>query len=180
LLEKKEKEIDGHVFRYQPLMATEARKILVGLIQRFGGSVASGVEGLANSDISDVDGDTEISEMLGKMANSVAGIVRQLTISLTPEYYEKLVDTFGKQTEIKVVSDAGQVGWPMLGKGTRDVMFGTALLTEAKWVAFCLEVQYSDFFGLVRTAAAKAVALGIAKTKSPSSSPTGSTGTSSE
>ncbi len=180
MLEMKEKEIDGHVFRYQPLMATEARRILLGLIQRFGGSVAAGIEGMAGQDLDNIDMVKNASEVLGKMANSIAGIIRQITTSLTPEYYERLVEKLGKRTTIRVVADSGQSDWPELTKGTRDLMFGTSLLTEAKWVAFCLEVQYADFFELARGAIAKAAKMAAKKMKSQSSSQRVSTGTSNE
>jgi hypothetical protein len=172
LLEIQEKEIDGRTFRFNPLTATEARRTLVGMIQRFGGSLASGIDGLSGSDVTGIDGDTEVTEMLGKVAGSLSGIIRQFTMNLTPEYYENLTELFGKRTELHVVSGGGQSKWMALNKGMRDLEFGTSLMTEAKWVWWCLEVQYSDFFELARSGAQKAVALGLAaKTeKSPSSS----------
>lgn len=183
MLEKQTKEIDGLEFRYQPLMATEARKILVELINRFGGSIASGLEELGETDLGDdVDGDTEVASMLGKMGKSAGGIIRELTMNLTPEYYEKLCNTLGGQSEVKMVGDNGQEAWPTMDKGTRDLMFGTKLLTEAKWIGFCLGVQYADFFGLAKTVSQQAMALramATRKAKSPSGSQTDSTGISS-
>jgi len=182
VIEPQEREIDGLTFRYTPLMATQARNTLVGLINRFGGSIADGLDGLGEADFSEATEGVDIAQMLGKMTASIAGFVRQLTTNLTPEYYEKLCDTFGARSEVKQ-SHEGQEAWPQMSKGTRDMLFATKLLTEAKWIGFCLEVQYSDFFELAKTGSQRAIALKwMSQKKIPlqSVSPQDSTGTSKE
>ena len=60
-LEAKEKEIDGIVFRYQPMMATPSRKLWDELVQQFGPAVGNAIAGLENiSTVSGEDGQISI------------------------------------------------------------------------------------------------------------------------
>ena len=149
MLEPVEKEIDGIGFKYQPMMATKARKILIELIHKFGGSLAAGVERLGDAEL-----DADLSQIIGKLTSPVGGIIRELTSNLTPEYYENLCKEFAERSF--VTNPKGD--WIAMKKEVRDMYFGVKLLTEAKWLMFCLEAQYADFFGLVRTASESAAA----------------------
>ena len=183
MLEIQERTIDGIDFRYNPMMAKPARRMLVGLIRRFGGSMASGLETLGKEDLSNVDEKMDMLVVLGRLTGSIAGVIREITFNLDEDYYEKLTDTLGARSEMRVTSEDGQAAWMTMNNDLRNLEFGNRLLLEAKWVAFCLEAQYEDFFGLLSTASQQAIAvkvLGQAKTQSRSDSQRGSTGPSSE
>lgn len=178
MLEPQEKEIDGSVYLYQPLMATPARELLDQLIRKFGPALAAAIEGLENADLN-LDQDTvNIGEILGTVTDSLGGGVRELTAALQPAFHHKLVDQLGKQTQIKNVETSEQ--FVPFSKDIREVLFATNLLAEFKWIAFCLEVQYSDFFELLRTTAARAVAFKAQANASKSAYRKGSTGISKE
>jgi hypothetical protein len=159
MIEVQEREIDGKIFRFNPLMADKARRMLVGLVNRFGGSFAAGIEGMSDADFQEGDLEKDIALLLGKFTKSLGGIVRQISGNLDPEYYENITDTFGERSEMKIVDENQKTSWVKLSKDVRKMEFATSLLTEFKWVTFCLEVQYADFFGLARTASEQAIAL---------------------
>lgn len=181
MLEKQTKEIEGHVFTFNPLFAEQARRILVELVNRFGGSIAAGIEGISETEFEDVEENTDVIELFGQLGKSAAGVIREIVTNLKPQYYEDLTNVFGKRSEVKIEVEDGNSGMMTLDKNYRNHFFGTRLLLEAKWLFWCLEVQYSDFFGLVATTGQKAVAMKALKAmKSSSSFPMDSTGTSTE
>ena len=173
MLEVKEKTIDGHDFKYHPLMATPARELLDKLIRMFGPSIAAAVEGL---DSAEIDVNMNVTSILGSAMGSVGGSVRELSEALQPAFHHKLVEDLGSHTQWR--NEEGN--YVPLKKELREVLFATNLLTEFKWLAFCLEVQFSDFFGLFQTLAGQAVALRAMASESKSGSRRGSTGISSE
>lgn len=162
-------------------MAEPARRILVELINRFGGSFATGLEKLENVSFKNVDENMDFSLLIGQMTGAIGGMARELSLNLKPKYYEDLTNTFGKRSEIKMDNEDGPTQMQTMDAGFRNVFFGTRLLLEAKWLAWCLEVQYKDFFTLVGTEGQSVIARkALAAIRSQSSSQKGSTGTSSE
>jgi len=173
MLETKERTIDGYDFKYYPLMATPARELLDKLIRMFGPSIAAAVEGLEGAD---VGVDMKVTDILGSAMGSIGGSLREIAGAVQPAFHHKLVEDLGKQTEWR--NEEGN--FVPLKKDMREVLFATNLLTEFKWIAFCLEVQFSDFFGLFQTLAGQAVALRAMANESRSKSQRGSTGISNE
>lgn len=178
MLEAQEREIDGSVYWYQPLMATPARELLDQLIRKFGPAFAAAVEGLENADLN-LDQDTvNVGEILGTVTESIGGSIREAVRGLEAPFHHKLVEQLGKQSQIKNTETQNQ--FVPLSKDIREVHFATNLLSEFKWIAFCLEVQYSDFFALLRTTAARAVAFKAQANESKSRSRKDLTGISKE
>jgi hypothetical protein len=170
MIEVKEKTIDGHDFKFHPMMATPARELLDKLIRMFGPSIAAAVEGL---DSAEVDTNMEITSILGSAMGSIGGSLREIAAAMQPAFHHKLVEELGSHTQWR--NEDGN--YVPLRKDLREVLFATNLLTEFKWIAFCLEVQFSDFFGLFQTLAGQAVALRAMANESKSRSQKVSTGT---
>lgn len=153
MLEPEDKEIDGHEFRYHPMMLKPARKMFDQLSQRFGPAIASAIEGLGNANI---DQDMEFAEMLGGVTDSAAGLLRGIVAGLDPTYHAQLADTLAGSTLWKH-PDSGE--YVKLTSELREVMFGKNLLTESKLIWWCLSVQYSDFLAPLRDLSLQAVSL---------------------
>lgn len=151
MIEPVRREIDGDTYEFSPLMAKAARRELDKLINKFGPAVASGIQGLQAMNVDaevnlDAEGTEALIGALPAVANSVGSIVGRFSQSITPEYHEALITTFFEQVRVQ-----NGENWPKLDKSYCDLHFATRLLTETKVLAFCLEVQYADFFGLLGT-----------------------------
>lgn len=180
MIEVQTKEIGGETFRFNPMGAEKSRELLVEIINRFGGSISVGLENLGNADLSDVPPEANLTAMVGKLMGSIGGMIRELTANLDPPYYKKLLDEFGKRSEVKE-EESGQVRWPQMTSGYRDMFFSGRLVLEAQWLAWCCEVQYADFFAHVSTMSQKAIGLKwIQEMQSKLSSQPDSIGTSTE
>lgn len=172
-LEKVEKEIDGRNYRYTPMFLKPARKLLDQLVQRFGPALADAVAELDGVD--DVSADQEAAAAVGTMAGPLGAAMKQAFSALDPEFHDKLTETLAKQTEIQ--NDDGN--W--VGLGTiREMYFATRIMTEFKWIWFCLSSQYADFLEPVQNGALKMMALKGLANDSRSTFQRGSTGKSGE
>ncbi len=131
MLETKQREIDGVTFSVEMLDGKSSRGVFVRVVKLLGPSLAdlakSGAESILDAD------------------HTVAlGALAKLTEGLTEVDLEALVDVFSRKTKIAV--GAAWVPVP-------DAVFAGKLLTMFKWLAFCLEVNYSDFLGAFATTA---------------------------
>lgn len=171
MLEAQEKEIDGIKFKYQPLMAEKAREMFDKLAGRFGPAIAAAVEKL--EDAKGLDLEKDLSNSLGLLTGSAGGLLREVCANLDPKFHKELVHTLGEQTHIM-----GEKGFIPFAHEQREIMFGTKLLTEFKWLGFCLSVQYADFLEPLRNISLRAVVLRAQANASLSGSPPDSTGTS--
>lgn len=173
MLESTEREIDGTNYQYMPLMATPARELLDKLIQRFGPAVGKTIKALDQANGLSLDHDTkDTSSMLGALAAPLGEGISELADKLDPKFHADLVKTLAKQTCIEVDGN-----WPQLAPRIEQ-HFAVNLMSEAKWIKFCLECQYSDFLGLFQGGAISLMAL---KAKANGSgSQKGSTGGSTE
>ena len=153
MLEPEETEIDGHEFRYHPMLLKASRRMFDELSQRFGPAVASAIEGLGNANI---DQDMEFTEMLGGVTDSAAGLLRGLVSGLDPAYHAKLADQLAASTLWKNPENGE---FAKLTNELREVMFGKNLLTEARLIWWCLTVQYADFLAPLRDLSLQAVSL---------------------
>jgi hypothetical protein len=180
MIEAKDKLIDGDNYRFTPLMVKQARAELDKLIQKFGPAIALAVKGFESINLdADIDLEGPKSEALlsalPAVAGSVSGAVTGFSAALSPAYHADLVETFFKNVELEVDG-----GWRRLEPKFCNVHFATKLLTETKVLLFCLEVQYSDFFGLWESLGATIRAVRESREKSRSDSQTESTGISTE
>lgn len=152
MLEHEDKEIDGIVFRYHPMMLKQSRLTFDGLAQRFGPAIAAAVEGLNEAQI---NADMEVTEIAGGLAASAAGLIRGFVGGLDGKYHASLADALAKHTEYR--NDEGN--FVPLAVDVREVMFGARLLTEVKLMGWCLSMQYADFLEPLRTGAVLATSL---------------------
>ena len=174
MLETQDRTIDGVTFRYQPMMAKPARELFDKLLQAYGPALAAAVEALEKAE--DLDLESDVAEMLGAVIGSVGGSIREITFATSPVFHREIAEALHKQSMIK--NDDGNFV-PLAGS-TAEMLFGTKLLTEAKFIGYCLEVQFSDFFELFKTGAMRALAMKAAANQSRFGSPKISTGTSPE
>jgi hypothetical protein len=172
MIEKVEKEIDGHVYEYMPLMAKAARSELDKLIQKFGPAISKAIGGMKSIDV-DADVDLEkggVDALVGALpaiAGGLAGAIDGFSSSLSPEYHRNLVDCFLKRVTVHLEGENGQPIQQQLTSAFCEQFFATRLLTETKVLIFCLESQYADFFELWGSAKD---ALGALKARARSSS----------
>ena len=173
MIEATDREIDGHTYRYMPLMAGKARTLLDELIQRFGAPMGSAVEALDRAQGLTLDDDTEdMTKMAGKLAAPVGAAITGLAGQLDPAFHARLVKTLAAQTQVHTGAEK------LVPLSTViEIHFATSLLAETKWIGFCLECQYSDFLDLFKASAINAVAMRALANTHKSGSPKGSTGT---
>jgi hypothetical protein len=136
MLETKSRTIDGLTFHVTQLPLTKARATLVLLGQR----IAPGLEGLSaamasgGGSLGDADG------------TAVLGALGKLLEGLSDADLETLSETFGSASTV----DVGDGKTPYLDRARRETVFhGGNLTTYFRWLAFAVEVNYSDFFALV-------------------------------
>ncbi|MDP6424346.1 MAG: hypothetical protein QGG14_06355 [Planctomycetota bacterium] len=176
MLEKEESEIDGNVYRYQPLKLKPARALFDRVVQSFGPAIANALEGL--KDAEELDEDMDVTVALGALSGSFAGMLRGVVDGLDERTHAKLADDFAKQLEVEVPLDPNEPDGErafMPLESMREQLFGRRLLTEGKVIVFCLRAQFEDFLEPVQRIAMQATAL-RAKVVSSSSSRKESTG----
>lgn len=174
MIETVQKEIDGVLYEFAPLMATPARDMLDQLVSKFGPTAANAVDGLKTVRSFSLESDA-MTEMVPAIAESLGGAIRGFSASITPGFHKQLVDLFLRQVSFR--NEAGEMQG--LTPSNREAMFATKLALETKILFFCLEAQYSDFFALLRRGLNYAT-LSLTKMEKGSSSPQGSNGSSGE
>lgn len=101
--------------------------------------------------------------------------MRSFSEALSENFHKELVNTLAKNTLFKKDSDDAEDKFIQLAKDEIEVLFGTRLTTEFKWIWFCLEVQYADFFEpLKKTVQRAIVSKAIQNESSLNSQPTSS------
>ena len=89
-----------------------------------------------------------IAEGSGRLAPALKSAVE----GLNDQDLDYLAEKFGASTRY---STDGGVKWPYLSAADREELFGGNLLLFFEWIAFALEVNYADFFGVLRARAAR-------------------------
>ena len=142
MLKRVEKEIDGNRYSYQPLQLTPARELLDKLIQKLGPAVGDAAAGLGG------EGGVDTA-ILGAIGQAVSRLATQLD----PAFHREIADKIAAQIQVE------QEGRFVPFRDLRELLLGQSLLTETKIILWALEVQYSDFFGLLRSRLAAAAPL---------------------
>lgn len=167
MLEAITKEIGGYEFKFQPLMATPARTLFDKLVNRFGPTIASAMEGLEQANELNLEQETEDQAgMIAAMFPALGSGIRELSGALNENFHRDIVKTLGDQTHVRLEEDGEFVS---LRKEVREVLFAQKLTLEFKWLGFCLGVQFADFFELFKAAALKAVVAKAVNNESRSS-----------
>ena len=156
MLEIESKEIDGRTYHYQPLTLKPARTLFDKLLQRFGPAVADAVEGLKDAELNE---DSDITEALGSIAGSAAGLLRGAVQGLDAKTHAELCDTVAKQTKVDMENEETGETQQMGLMAVRELIFGKSILTEFRVILFALQVQYEDFLAPMQNLAQTAMAL---------------------
>ena len=136
MLETKERLIGSHRYYVTELPSSQARALLIRLVQIAGPVLASMLE-----DGGLMEGDT-IAKVSQMDTHTLARMVRDFAGKVKPEDLEYLCRVLGDTTEVS--TEAGQVP---LDLEKQEIHFsGGNLNLLFRWLAFALEVQYADFF----------------------------------
>lgn len=152
-----ERQIGEHTYRVTQLTTLKARALFARLVQFLGPGVATAISSGNVSSILNMD----IGALVGSLADK-----------FTDNELAYFCTQLGSCSEI-VVDGKTQT----LTNAIIDVHFAGHLLDMFKWMAFALEVQFSDFLSEWKRIQAAALE---AKAKSVQNSPAASTGTSGE
>ena len=108
----------------------------------------------------------------GDMKNAIAAALRVIPNALTEDDVNYFAETFGKYSAY--ASDGKSV--PLVTQN-RDLHFGGRYTAFFEWLAFCVEVNFSSFFGdLTRRVSTGASAVPVQTTPSTSTQMSGSSG----
>lgn len=134
-VEVKSKQIGDCTYRVRQLPAIQGRKVLVRLMKMFGPAL----------------------ESLGKNTEANIGSMLSGALeNLDEEVFESLCDTFAKYTEFEL-PNGNYVG---LGEvGMFDQHFTGKYGQMLQWLAFCVQVNFADFLGVLSGAVKKSVPL---------------------
>lgn len=136
------REIDGYMFEVTPLGFVQGRRLFVRLSKALGPglvALAGGAASLASLDLVTVS--------------------RDLIQNLDDAELEHMAETLGEVTRYWPADNPKAK--PYLHKDARETLFSGSILLFFRWLAFACEVQFSDFFDMLRRAlAAKAPAPG--------------------
>lgn len=169
--------IDGHAYEVKLLDAYSAvpvwhkvAKVIVAAFDAIGSSSAGVAALMSAENVSDV-------AILGKLATRAAQAALK---EMDPAELRVVIDAFAGVTTLVTGGDKN----PVL-KGVVAVHFAGRLASLAKWLAFCVEVNFGDFLELARGMMASAqkrksesdaAKAAQAAATSPSASPATSTG----
>jgi hypothetical protein len=165
-----DKRIDGDLYKVTMLPAKHGRKLLLELKTILGPTIAELLRGFGD------DKKGEQTESLVDMDMSpIADAVAEFSQAVSPEKYQEVYTLFARHTSVEI----GQDGTPDFRRiilNEQENHFQGRLLTEFKWMAYCLQVNYSDFLSgmeSIKSVVGSAVA---ARMKPKSQSPVTSTG----
>ena len=138
--EQVSREIDGHVYTCTQLGFSDARGVLTLLTKKVMPGLALGLAGAVSG--LQKDGAKGLGDLdFGEVAEGVLRLVKDLDEADLVALEER----FGKTCTVQVDGRA-----PVLTKENLGPHFQGKLLSYFKWLAFCVEVNYADFFALAR------------------------------
>jgi hypothetical protein len=122
------REIGGYSYSVSQLGAGEGRRILIKLTKMLGPSLG---HLLAIAD--------------GKLDQSIAGALYELSSNVSDGDFTDLCRTFGERTEVEIDGKPHKLDLQM-----QELHFAGAYGDLLKWLGFCLELNYKDFFAALR------------------------------
>lgn len=139
MLETKTRLIGNTRYQVTQLPSSHARKLLVRLVRMAGPIVASLLE-----DKTLIDTNAPIVERVSKLdSKTLATMLRDFSTRVSEADLEYLCETLGGCTQIESLD--GKLS--PLDLEAQELHFRGGRLSELfRWLAFALEVQYSDFF----------------------------------
>lgn len=157
--DKKTKIIDGVTYEVSLLPAPIGRKLLMDLKRIIGPAIA---ELLSNT--------SSTVESLGDMdVTNVSGAIARISQDVSSDFYSEVYSILASKTKFS------RDGIESVDLRVAPDHFMGRYLSEMKWIAFALEVNYSDFLSAVQPIASHAVGA-VRKARSVSTSPNGSIG----
>lgn len=145
MLESKTKQIGDHVYLVRQLPATQAHKLLLRIGKVLGPALGGGLESVQSFELD--------------AAKGIGKAISELFERATPDEVDAIVKAFADYSEVD--------GKPL--KTMFDLHFAGKLSDMYRWLAFALEANYSDFFGVFKQAGG-ALAQAAARFQSPSTS----------
>lgn len=150
MLDPRETDIDGVSFKVEPLALKESRATFVRLVHMIGPAFAQmGKAVIGSKDVLDIDSEVALAA------------IGTLMTDMREEDLDHCCRVFGAKTKMRAENGTYV---PL-----SDTIFAGRLTLMFKWLAFCIEVNYSDFLGVLKDM--KARMSPVAKTPSVSASP---------
>lgn len=139
-LEFRDKVIGEHTYRTKQLGAVAARKLLMRLVKVLGPAFSAFLRNNASLDS---------KKLLDMKLDVIAQAVEEFSNIATDEDLEYVCAVFGAVSTVEF-SDGRSIH---LDKQGQDTHFSGRLFEMLKWLGFCLEANFSDFFvGMQNTA----------------------------
>lgn len=139
--ERKSKTIEGVTFYVTPLGFKAQRRGFVRLSKAVGPSLAVMSSGTAPA--------PSEAEQEPAQAVEMGPAIRELVDRISDEDLEWFEQLFGPTTMFSV-DDPEKT--PILREPEREILFRGRLALYFQWLAFCLEVNYSDFLSWLKSA----------------------------
>ena len=125
--EPEKKTIDGVTFEVTPLGYAVGRKAFVRLTKAVGPALAEAAQ--------------------GSEEGSMSAALERLVSSVEDSDLEWFADVLGKTTRFS--TDGSK--WPFLSEANRETLFSGRIFLFFQWLAFALEVNFSDFLSFLRS-----------------------------
>lgn len=124
---KQTRTIGDHEYEVSPLPAGVARKVFIRLFKALGPSLASATRAGKN--------ETEIA----------AGVLETLPNDLDEESFDFIAKSFGQYSKVNIDG-----AWKQLIPIVQDEHFAGSYGEMMKWLLFCVEVSFGNFFPGIR------------------------------
>ena len=131
------RSIGGREIRIRQLPYRDARRVFLTLAKLLGPGLIDTISGAAS-----------VADLRAGKVDPVALVkgFRDLLHRLEDDQIEALAETFGMACEASMGGDR----WATMRAGIRDEIFTGSLTDSFRWLAACVEVNYSDFFSALR------------------------------
>lgn len=141
MIAEQNRTIGDVTFHVRQLPFTKARATLVLLSKKVAPGLGALLESMPRKGES----------LLDKDAGQLGDALSKLLDPLSDADLEHLAEVFGDATCFQRV---GSTDRPVLNKANRQALFTGRLVLFFQWLAYCVEVNYSDFFALLPEAPA--------------------------
>lgn len=144
MIEEKTKTIGNNLYTVRQLSASEGRKMLMFLTRKLGAAFGTLIEGLGG-------GKATVQSVMDMDMEVLAKAIREFVLTLEGNELDHLCEVFGKCTRLSFLGPDGTRREVPLTLENQELQFMGKYLEMFKWLGFCLEVNFSDFFVGSRT-----------------------------
>lgn len=128
------KEIGGYEFTVSQLPGSIGLKMFFDLVKMVGPSIGALIDegggSLTMSDLGKLAGDKKIAQA------GLSGAIKELALNMNDAQVDKMIKQLRECTQVK--------GHGPLNK-VHDAIFAGKIKAQLEWLAFALQVQFSDF-----------------------------------